>query len=72
MTSDKQDADHSNKAGQAISSPCIRNCCLDHNDICLGCYRTLEEIRHWVESTAQQKQNILALCEARRQGDRKG
>lgn len=28
-------------------SPCVRNCCLDDNDVCIGCGRTLEEIRSW-------------------------
>ncbi|MGV2873061.1 DUF1289 domain-containing protein [Colwellia sp. E150_009] len=24
-----------------IPSPCVRNCCLDKNDVCLGCYTNL-------------------------------
>ena len=31
----------------AVKSPCIRNCCLDENDICLGCFRSVEEITSW-------------------------
>ena len=31
----------------AVESPCVRNCCLDENDICLGCFRTVEEITAW-------------------------
>ncbi|MGZ8185918.1 MAG: DUF1289 domain-containing protein [Methylobacter sp.] len=27
-----------------IASPCIRNCCLNNDDICLGCFRSLHEI----------------------------
>ncbi len=30
-----------------IESPCIRDCCLDQHDICLGCFRTLDEIMQW-------------------------
>lgn len=30
-----------------VDSPCVGNCCLDENDVCLGCYRTLEEIKCW-------------------------
>ncbi|MFA5982499.1 MAG: DUF1289 domain-containing protein [Methylococcaceae bacterium] len=30
-----------------IDSPCVRNCCLDENDICLGCFRSLSEITRW-------------------------
>jgi len=42
-----------------IKSPCIRNCCLDKNDICLGCGRSLEEIKCWQASTMTEKQKIL-------------
>ncbi len=30
-----------------IESPCIGNCCLNEEDICLGCFRSLEEITSW-------------------------
>jgi len=30
-----------------VESPCIRNCCLDGNDICMGCFRSLTEITQW-------------------------
>ncbi len=30
-----------------VESPCIRNCCLDNNDICMGCFRSLSEITQW-------------------------
>lgn len=30
-----------------VESPCIRNCCLDNNDICMGCFRSLTEITQW-------------------------
>ncbi|WP_394125702.1 DUF1289 domain-containing protein [Vibrio hepatarius] len=47
-------------------NPCVRNCCLDENDICLGCFRTLEEILHWSQSSNKEKQTILARCKQRR------
>lgn len=40
-------------------SPCIRNCCLDDNDICMGCLRTVEEIMLWGGSGIVQKKKIL-------------
>ncbi|MGX5221397.1 DUF1289 domain-containing protein [Pseudomonas segetis] len=43
-----------------IESPCQRRCCLDDDDTCLGCGRTLDEIRAWNESDAQQR---LAICQ---------
>ncbi|EGU49675.1 hypothetical protein VIOR3934_04784 [Vibrio orientalis CIP 102891 = ATCC 33934] len=47
-------------------SPCVRNCCLDGNDVCLGCFRTLEEILNWSHSSNVEKQAILAKCKERR------
>ncbi|WP_308789308.1 DUF1289 domain-containing protein [Vibrio atypicus] len=50
----------------AIKCPCVRNCCLDENDVCLGCYRTLEEILSWTKLTKQQKREVLSRCDERR------
>jgi uncharacterized protein len=41
------------------ASPCVRNCCLNDDDICLGCFRTLEEIVGWNEADNQQRRDIL-------------
>lgn len=48
-------------------SPCIRNCCLDLQDTCIGCLRTLQEIRDWHTATTEEKISILERCAARRQ-----
>ncbi|MEI5637853.1 MULTISPECIES: DUF1289 domain-containing protein [unclassified Pseudoalteromonas] len=48
-------------------SPCIRKCCLDDNDICLGCFRTLEQITGWTSFTDKQKRDVLQNCEQKRQ-----
>nr|WP_254619459.1 DUF1289 domain-containing protein [Vibrio metschnikovii] len=37
----------------SYKSPCVRHCCLDDKDICIGCGRTLDEICH-VVGVAQQ------------------
>jgi predicted Fe-S protein YdhL (DUF1289 family) len=47
-------------------SPCVRNCCLDKNDICIGCYRSLSEIIGWREKSDDQIKKILARCEQRK------
>ncbi|WED28354.1 DUF1289 domain-containing protein [Vibrio sp. DW001] len=46
-------------------SPCIRHCCLDGGDICLGCHRSLSEIMQWSESSNESKRQILNLANAR-------
>ncbi len=50
----------------AIPSPCIAVCALDEDDVCIGCYRTGDEITDWFMSDDAQKREILAKCEARR------
>jgi uncharacterized protein len=30
-----------------VPSPCVRNCCLDDDLICLGCFRSIDEIKEW-------------------------
>jgi predicted Fe-S protein YdhL (DUF1289 family) len=48
------------------ASPCISVCALDENDVCLGCYRTSEEITDWFMASAAKKREILARAAARR------
>ncbi|EKO3888762.1 DUF1289 domain-containing protein [Vibrio metschnikovii] len=48
-------------------SPCNRHCCLDENDICLGCFRTLNDILKWQSSTIAERIEILSLCQKRRE-----
>jgi predicted Fe-S protein YdhL (DUF1289 family) len=49
-----------------VPSPCIRNCCLDDKDICLGCLRTITEIMSWASASEAEKRDILVQCELRR------
>lgn len=48
------------------ASPCVSVCALDENDVCLGCYRTTDEITDWFMANAAEKHAILARAEARR------
>ena len=44
-----------------VPSPCISVCQVDDaNGCCIGCYRSIDEIREWPILTAEQKQAILA------------
>ncbi len=49
-----------------IPSPCIHVCTHDTDDICMGCYRSLEEIRSWYKNSDEEKKQILKNAEARR------
>lgn len=46
-------------------SPCVRNCCLDQQDICLGCGRLLDEIIEWHSANLLRRAQILQLAQAR-------
>lgn len=47
-------------------NPCVRNCCLDEQDVCVGCGRTLEEITGWNGFTDQEKAQVLQQAKKRR------
>ncbi|EJI86398.1 MULTISPECIES: DUF1289 domain-containing protein [Alishewanella] len=48
-----------------VKSPCIRNCCLDQQDCCLGCGRLLSEITEWHQASSRRQQQICDLAAAR-------
>ena len=49
-----------------VPSPCVRNCCLDDADVCMGCYRTVREICDWHSASDDRKREILKQCDERR------
>lgn len=49
-----------------IASPCVRICCLDDNDICLGCFRHIGEITGWGAAGDDQRRAILQNARQRR------
>lgn len=51
---------------QSIPSPCIRNCCLNEQDICQGCFRSLQEICNWSQADNEQRLLILNNATQRR------
>ncbi len=53
-------------AGNTPASPCIRQCCLDEQDICVGCFRTINEIIHWSASSNAEKIQIIERCKERK------
>jgi uncharacterized protein len=54
---------------EPVQSPCVGNCCLDDHDICLGCFRELEEIKVW--SSVDNSSRDLILANARRREQEK-
>ena len=50
---------------EEIASPCIRHCCLNKEEICIGCFRSLTEILHWQKASDAQKKQILLSAQQR-------
>lgn len=49
-----------------VESPCISVCELDSTrTFCIGCYRTIGEIKRWREAPAAEKARIKAAARAR-------
>lgn len=55
-----------NDSEYTVKSPCIRHCTLNEDDVCVGCYRTLNDILNWNASTNEQKTHILSTALQRR------
>lgn len=55
----------------AVKSPCIQVCKYE-DDICVGCYRTMNEITGWLFMTDEQKTKSLEEAEIRRKTPKTG
>ena len=52
---------------KAIVTPCIKVCFVDdESGLCLGCFRTLEEIGAWSRLSDAARAEIMGRLEARR------
>lgn len=51
----------------SVTSPCVRNCCLDDHDIYLGCCRSMAEIMNWSAAGNHEREEILLRCRQRRE-----
>lgn len=49
-----------------IPSPCIGVCEVNNKGFCKGCYRSREERLYWLELSAEQKREVIRLCQSRR------
>lgn len=54
-----------------IESPCVRVCIVDGaSSLCVGCWRTLEEIARWTRYTDTERGAITAALPARKRANR--
>ena len=47
------------------ASPCICSCHLNKQNICLGCFRSVQEISEWSLASDQRKQIIIMKAQQR-------
>lgn len=51
---------------EIVKSPCVRNCSLNEQRVCRGCFRHLDEIMHWPDAAESARKEILDRAAARR------
>ena len=51
---------------ETAQSPCVRDCCLGDDLTCLGCFRSLDEIKEWGLVDEQRRREILDNAKRRR------
>ncbi len=53
-------------SADAPRSPCVSVCSLNAAGVCVGCYRSADEITDWLMAAAEEKRAILRRAEQRR------
>ena len=49
-------------ADKPVASPCNSVCMLNDEDVCVGCYRTAQEIRIWSVLNNDQRRDVVIAC----------
>ncbi|MEH6632486.1 MAG: DUF1289 domain-containing protein [Halopseudomonas aestusnigri] len=58
-----------NELDTSIPSPCTSVCQMDDlTQLCIGCHRTIDEIRDWVIMTKDEKSDLLDMIGQRSTG----
>lgn len=47
---------------KSVITPCIGQCDIDENDVCIGCYRSSQEITDWMNKSEDEKIEIVIRC----------
>ncbi len=50
-----------------VPSPCVRLCTLNDDDMCVGCGRTLDDIKAWTAMRDEQRRDCVSQARARLQ-----
>jgi predicted Fe-S protein YdhL (DUF1289 family) len=49
-----------------VNSPCIENCILNDEKICVGCFRSIVEIAQWQQMDDRTRLDVLIKADSRR------
>jgi uncharacterized protein len=52
---------------KTVKSPCQLICTYDDERICIGCYRSMEEVSNWDSLTNEEKQKVIDNTNKRRE-----
>lgn len=53
-----------------VRSPCVKTCKIDaERMLCLGCWRSLDEIMQWLDMDNEQRRAVVARAEIRKAQD---
>jgi predicted Fe-S protein YdhL (DUF1289 family) len=56
---------------ESLQSPCVRDCCLGDDLTCLGCFRSMDEIKEWGIADDPRRRVILHNASQRREAHQK-
>jgi predicted Fe-S protein YdhL (DUF1289 family) len=48
-----------------VKSPCISVCALDDDGVCIGCWRTVDEIASWTALDNDRRREVVRLAQQR-------
>lgn len=54
-------------SNENVPSPCVHICSLDENNVCIGCFRTGQEITDWGMMSSDEKKAVREACAQREQ-----
>jgi predicted Fe-S protein YdhL (DUF1289 family) len=54
----------------APMSPCVNLCTLDLAGVCIGCFRSVDEITRWTSMSAAERWRVIEAAERRRRARR--
>lgn len=54
------------KKVRVVPSPCVDICALDDEDVCIGCFRSGDEISTWGKMSEKEKKQALLRVRERR------